>query len=198
MTMPQLSFADDVDMDVDTDFVGRGGGLHAQALLEIRAKHLAAAGLEGELGRDEEEEEDCDEIEDAGKDEGVVGDVGIDYSSMLEDVAFGAPVAEEKRLMDECVAGSGRTTNKARCEMLKSLARVDKRLLQNRLSHLAEGQYDLSCDVVRSFVEAAGNQAVSEGVSAAAAQRQAFSGGFQRRVAAGNAKQNARRTGMDE
>merc|ERR1712039_611147 len=121
-------------------------------------------------------------------------DLGVDYQSAWAGAAYGVPVAEAKRIMQECIVGAGRVgelSQASRCTFPQQLKRMDRRLLRDRLSHLAEGTYDLSGDVVRArgsadpdvFPSAPSCQD-SAGDSAAAIV-------FQKRASATSAKRNA-------
>merc|ERR1712151_956149 len=71
--------------------------------------------------------------------------------------AFGAPVAERMRVAQECVVVCGKAQpSTAREELLRDLMRVDRKMLRARLSHLAEGHYDLNGDVVRNHLNSEG------------------------------------------
>ncbi|CAK9111341.1 unnamed protein product, partial [Durusdinium trenchii] len=59
----------------------------------------------------------------------------------------GVPVHERSLLSPECVVGEKKKTGPI--TLLKGMARIDQRLLRSRLSHLAEGEYDVRSDVIR-------------------------------------------------
>eukprot|EP00933_Yihiella_yeosuensis_P056171 TRINITY_DN55205_c0_g1_i1.p1 TRINITY_DN55205_c0_g1~~TRINITY_DN55205_c0_g1_i1.p1 ORF type:complete len:215 (-),score=37.38 TRINITY_DN55205_c0_g1_i1:218-769(-) len=117
----------------------------------------------------------------------------VDYESVFAGAVFGVPTHERSFMARECVAGVSRpnTETKGYMGLLKNMARVDQKLLRDRLSHLAEGEYDVATDVVRprrSCVQA--QLSVSE-VTAMAVEEDSVS--FRRRAGAEKAKAHMRR-----
>eukprot|EP00971_Amphidinium_carterae_P173016 3429916-Amphidinium_carterae.1 len=87
--------------------------------------------------------------EDAGAEEcpDSEGDVdGVDYESIWLGAVGGLPVAEHTRIAQECVPGRAPFSN-GKYAMLRTMAKHKGGLLQNRLSHLADGEYNLDTDV---------------------------------------------------
>eukprot|EP00930_Biecheleria_cincta_P074016 TRINITY_DN61252_c0_g1_i1.p1 TRINITY_DN61252_c0_g1~~TRINITY_DN61252_c0_g1_i1.p1 ORF type:complete len:184 (+),score=41.64 TRINITY_DN61252_c0_g1_i1:31-552(+) len=76
-------------------------------------------------------------------------DLGVDVQDIWAGAVGGVPVHERSCIAPECVAGVRKTPTKTYHSMLRSLHRVDGKLLRDKLSHLAEGEYDLAGDVVR-------------------------------------------------
>mmetsp|Transcript_31623 Transcript_31623/g.87267 ORF Transcript_31623/g.87267 Transcript_31623/m.87267 type:complete len:152 (-) Transcript_31623:123-578(-) len=84
-------------------------------------------------------------------------DLGIDTENFLASAATGVPLHERLRIAQECVVGQPRLSNMERALLLQRMARTDRRLLRDRLSHLAEGTYDIDGDVVRLAADVLGN-----------------------------------------
>mmetsp|Transcript_90809 Transcript_90809/g.189852 ORF Transcript_90809/g.189852 Transcript_90809/m.189852 type:complete len:254 (+) Transcript_90809:78-839(+) len=116
---------------------------------------------------DDEEEEELQEPDHC--------DWGSDYTDFAAAASLGTPMpqgddwgrptAEGQRVMGECIVGSAKapTTRKARCDLLRAFARMDNKLLRDRLSHLAEGEYDMRADVDRSHMRVGGIPRQSRG-----------------------------------
>mmetsp|Transcript_45633 Transcript_45633/g.83563 ORF Transcript_45633/g.83563 Transcript_45633/m.83563 type:complete len:187 (+) Transcript_45633:77-637(+) len=72
---------------------------------------------------------------------------GVDYESIWAGAVGGLPIAEHTRVAQECVPGRAPFSN-GKYALLHSMAKHRGALLQNRLSHLADGEYNLDTDVV--------------------------------------------------
>mmetsp|Transcript_92357 Transcript_92357/g.245361 ORF Transcript_92357/g.245361 Transcript_92357/m.245361 type:complete len:179 (-) Transcript_92357:98-634(-) len=135
--------------------------------------------------------------------QGVVGsrsdeedeDVGADYEDFWAGANAGIPVAERHDLARECVVGDRQISSGSYLGLLRSAVRSDRRLLRDRLSHLAEGQYDLQADVVRPHWKLGGgdqSQLSKEIATARVPAACAVEPTFVKRTL-GTAKANARR-----
>eukprot|EP00929_Paragymnodinium_shiwhaense_P029891 TRINITY_DN17044_c0_g1_i2.p1 TRINITY_DN17044_c0_g1~~TRINITY_DN17044_c0_g1_i2.p1 ORF type:complete len:184 (-),score=41.26 TRINITY_DN17044_c0_g1_i2:53-604(-) len=96
-------------------------------------------------------EEPAEAAEELLEDDDVEADLGVDTEDLLDGASGGVPTNEKMRIAQECVVGRprGLGTVAARTAYLGKLARADKKMLRDRLSHLAEGSYDINGDVVR-------------------------------------------------
>mmetsp|Transcript_31651 Transcript_31651/g.57603 ORF Transcript_31651/g.57603 Transcript_31651/m.57603 type:complete len:186 (+) Transcript_31651:35-592(+) len=120
----------------------------------------------------------------------------VDFQDIWAGAACGVPVHERSRIAPECVAGVRQPSQKTYTALLKSLHRVDGKLLRDRLSHLAEGEYDVATDVVRPRA----GRTVAERPAAPMAVDDAEDVGslFRRREGAEQAKANRRRRSEDD
>mmetsp|Transcript_41217 Transcript_41217/g.83085 ORF Transcript_41217/g.83085 Transcript_41217/m.83085 type:complete len:171 (-) Transcript_41217:86-598(-) len=129
-------------------------------------------------------------------------DLDVDYEDFWAGANSGVPVVERHDLAKECVVGDRRVSSESYLGLLRSTVRADRRLLRDRLSHLAEGQYDLQGDVVRPHCRAAWGgegqpQLQAQAGAAAARPERAAAAAFAKR-APGGAKAHARRALEDD
>lgn len=182
-----LAEAEDVDMGFAGAAAGGGdtaglGKADAEAVCRYEGAASSAGIMSWECASDDAEADPEDEE----------CDLGVDYQNAWAGAAYGVPLAEAKRVMPECFVGRGRATRPevSRCTMLQEVVRVDRRLLRDRLSHLAEGEYDLTNDVVRTM----GQRVESLASMVAPTDKEAT---FRRRAAPASAKTHARKTTSD-
>ena len=76
-------------------------------------------------------------------------DLEIDSEDIWSGVVHGLPIPEHTLLSKECVKGRQRPFATGRSALLRDLARSNPRLLEFKLSHLAEGVYDVERDADR-------------------------------------------------
>eukprot|EP00427_Karlodinium_veneficum_P002019 CAMPEP_0169176952 /NCGR_PEP_ID=MMETSP1015-20121227/66233_1 /TAXON_ID=342587 /ORGANISM="Karlodinium micrum, Strain CCMP2283" /LENGTH=192 /DNA_ID=CAMNT_0009251671 /DNA_START=1 /DNA_END=576 /DNA_ORIENTATION=+ len=124
--------------------------------------------LREEAGLSPEPDSEDDECRTDAYDDAASDDFDAECENFLADAAMGAPVleqerldpncivpcgvpvAEQKRIAPVCVAGSSKPLPKEQAVMLRQVTRIDRKLLNSRLSHMTEGSYDINGDVVRN------------------------------------------------
>eukprot|EP00435_Cladocopium_sp_Y103_P074204 s78_g47.t1 len=162
----------DIHQDEDCPMAG-----YTPSVPALRAPFVADSSTAGGWNHHEEEEEEC---------------LSSDAQDIWKGAVGGVPVHERSLIAQECVVGEKKKM--APLQMLKGMARIDQRLIQNRVSHLADGEYDVDGDVIRprGFRQSSTAMAVEvEEVEASSFRRRDV-------TAVTHAKANARRTQTED
>eukprot|EP00931_Biecheleriopsis_adriatica_P120810 TRINITY_DN95905_c0_g1_i1.p1 TRINITY_DN95905_c0_g1~~TRINITY_DN95905_c0_g1_i1.p1 ORF type:complete len:193 (+),score=51.58 TRINITY_DN95905_c0_g1_i1:27-581(+) len=173
------------DEDVDMEIITDGARLSGSQTTQMAPPWVSTGGLA---------DEGC-EVNLLGGGEDFDEDIPVDFQDIWAGAVGGVPVHERSFIAPECVAGVKKVSQKSYIGLLKDMSRIDGKLLQSRLSHLAEGEYDLNGDVVRPRGVNA-----QQLPSTMAVDQEASNPGcvFHRRQGAQGAKANARRRKPDE
>mmetsp|Transcript_67339 Transcript_67339/g.161450 ORF Transcript_67339/g.161450 Transcript_67339/m.161450 type:complete len:197 (+) Transcript_67339:97-687(+) len=147
-----------VAMDEDAPVVATTSQSTLMATMHREAPLIAAEVADVDMGLDHhvrgqtaQISEDEDELEVGAEDEEGIHD-GVDYENIWAGAVCGLPVAEHTRIAQECVPGRAPFSGvKGKNAMLRDMARHKGSMLKNRLSHLAEGEYNLDTDVVVQY-----------------------------------------------